>query len=110
MPSLQWNRPRPETVDDNLSRTRACTRAADRACAEWKVTWRRPGDACPPRLRPFVQLLDQPHHGIVAVEHFPTVGELRARLLQAPPEAMQEVAAGGAAAFDELQVDVGLRE
>ena len=26
--------------------TKACTRAADRACAKFKVTWRRPGDAC----------------------------------------------------------------
>jgi hypothetical protein len=26
------------------NRTRPCTRAADRVCARWKVTWRRPGD------------------------------------------------------------------
>ncbi len=57
----------------------------------------------------FVQLLDQPDYAIVPVKYLSAVGELRACLLQAPPEAMQEVAAVGAAVSDELQVDVGLR-
>ena len=58
----------------------------------------------------FLQLLDQPDHGVVAVDHLGAFGELRPGLLQAPPEAMQEPATGGAAASDELQVDVGFAE
>jgi len=56
------------------------------------------------------QRLDQPGHGVVEVEDLAAVGELRPRLLQAPPEAMQEVSAGRASALDQLQVDVGFRE
>ena len=48
--------------------------------------------------------------GVVAVEDLSAVGELDAGLVQAPPEAMQLVSAGGAAAFDELQVDVDFAE
>lgn len=55
-------------------------------------------------------MLDQPVHGVVAIEDLAAVGELRAGLLQAPPEAMQQVAGGRAAALDELEVDVGFSE
>jgi hypothetical protein len=47
---------------------------------------------------------------VLAVRDLAAVGELRAGFFQAPAEAMQEVSAGGAAALDQLQVDVGFAE
>jgi hypothetical protein len=59
---------------------------------------------CSASARFFLWLLDQPDRGVVAVEHLPAVGEFRPRLLQFPPEAVQQVFAGGAAALAQLQV------
>jgi hypothetical protein len=59
-------------------------------------------------LNLFFQLLDQPHDGIGPVEDLSVVAEFNAGLLQAPLETIRQVSAGGTAAVDQQQVDVGI--
>jgi hypothetical protein len=81
------------------------TGVADPVGNHWKRPGRRPGDAGrSAAATPALPTVNQPDHGVSAVEDLSAVGELSAGLLQFPPEAVQQGAASGTAAYDQLQV------